>query len=377
MPFLNNCAMNKKQKKVLFVMPLPPPWHGSGLMSHLIRNSENINSSFICRYVNLSTSRHTREIYKFSLWLSIKKGIRFFAAFVQTLWHLIFFRPSIAYLAITCHGIGFLKDMPFVILCKLFRCKIIIHQHNRGMAECVSKMPYRWLLPIVYRNTHVVLLSDKLYEDVSSVLKRNQISIIPNGIPDINFSEYPTPHNSVTTFFFLSHLYRDKGISVLMKACRQLAIENMSFKLLIIGGETPDYSRDTLVAEIEREGLSNYVTYLGALYGDDKEDVWRQSDVFVFPTLKETFGLVLCEALQRGIPCIASDEGGISDIIEDGENGFLFEKGNVEELTKLMYHCIKNPKIVKSLRYAARSIYVEKYSSVIFEKSIEKLINSI
>lgn len=369
--------MNKKPKKVLFVMPLPPPWHGSGLMSHLIRNSENINSSFICRYANLSTSRHTREIYKFSLWLSIKKGIRFFAAFVQTLWHLIFFRPSIAYLAITCHGIGFLKDMPFVILCKLFRCKIIIHQHNRGMAECVGKIPYRWLLPFVYRNTHVVLLSDKLYEDVSSVVRRNQISIIPNGIPDINFSEFPAPLNTVTTFLFLSHLYRDKGISILLNACRQLVVENMSFKLLIIGGETPDYSRDTLFAEIERVGISNHVTYLGALYDEDKENVWRQSDVFVFPTLKETFGLVLCEALQRGIPCIASDEGGISDIIEDGENGYLFEKGNAEELTMLMRRCIKNSMVAKSLRYKARSSYVEKYSSVVFEKNIINLINSI
>ena len=377
MPFLNNCAMNEKQKKVLFVIPLPPPWHGSGLMSHLIRNSDNINSAFICRYVNLSTSRHTREIYKFSIWLTIKKGIRFFAAFVLTLWRLIFFRPCIAYLAITCHGIGFLKDMPFVILCKLFRCKMIIHQHNRGMSECVSKMPYRWLLPIVYRKTQVVLLSDKLYEDVSSVVRRDQISIIPNGIPDINFSEYPAPHNSITTFLFLSHLYRDKGIDILLKACKQLMVENLTFKLIIVGGETPDYSRDTLLAEIEHVGISDYVTYLGALYGENKDEVWRQSDVFVFPTLKETFGLVLCEALQRGIPCLASDEGGIPDIIIDGVNGYLFEKSNEEQLTTLMRRCIMNPEVYKSLRLGARSSYVEKYSAHVFENSVLNLIKSI
>lgn len=377
MPFLNNCVMNEKRKKVLFVMPLPPPWHGSGLMSHLIRNSAKINSVFICRYVNLSTSRHTKEIYKFSLLLTIKKGIRFLAAFVQTLWHLIFFRPCIAYLAITCHGIGFLKDMPFVMLCKLFRCKIIIHQHNRGMSECVSKIPYRWLLPFVYRKTQVVLLSDKLYEDVSSVVMRNQIKIIPNGIPDINFSAYPAPHNIATTFLFLSHLYRDKGISVLLNACRQLAVENMSFKLLIIGGETPDYSRDTLIAEIERVGISNYVTYLGALYGEDKENVWHQSDFFVFPTLKETFGLVLCEALQRGIPCIASDEGGISDIIIDGVNGYLFEKGNEEQLAVLMRRCIMEPTAAEKLRLAARASYVKKYSAHIFEEAVLNLIMSV
>jgi glycosyltransferase involved in cell wall biosynthesis len=223
----------------------------------------------------------------------------------------------------------------------------------------------------------VVLLSDKLYEDVSSVVMRNQISIIPNGIPDINFSEYPTPHNTATTFLFLSHLYRDKGISILLNACRQLVDEDMSFKLLIIGGETADYSKDTLLAEIERVGISDYVTYLGALYGEDKKKVWRQSDVFVFPTLKETFGLVLCESLQRGIPCLASDEGGISDILIDGVNGYLFEKGNEEQLAMLMRRCIMNPEGYKSLRQGARASYEEKYSANIFQKSVLNLIKSI
>lgn len=54
----------------------------------------------------------------------------------------------VCYFAITCNGSGFIKDAPFVLLCKLFRRKVVIHQHNKGMSGCVDKQPYKWLLPL-------------------------------------------------------------------------------------------------------------------------------------------------------------------------------------------------------------------------------------
>ena len=172
----------QKKSRILFIVPLPPPVHGSSMVCRQIQQSEKINAAFDCRFVNLSTSRGNDEVAGFSPLLLLKKGGRFICSFLQTFWLLLVFRPQKCYVAIACRGLGFLKDAPFVLLAKLFGCKIFLHQHNKGMAGCVNKFPYRWLLPMVYRHATVILLSWLLYDDVSSVVKRDQVRICPNGI---------------------------------------------------------------------------------------------------------------------------------------------------------------------------------------------------
>ncbi len=170
------------KKKILFIMHLPPPVHGQSMVCNQIRHSKAINNEFECRYVNLSASRNAQEVSQYGMGQIIRKLWRFGGAFLSTLWHLLTFRPETCYLTITCHGIPFLKDAPFVLLCKLFGRKIILHQHNKGMKSCSTRPIYRQLMPLVYRNTTVVLLSWQLYEDVADIVKREQIRICPNGI---------------------------------------------------------------------------------------------------------------------------------------------------------------------------------------------------
>ncbi len=174
--------MMLKKSRLLFIVPLPPPVHGSSLVCRRIQQSEKINTRFDCRYVNLSTSRGNDEVAGFTPLLLVKKGGRFIATLLQVFWLLLVFRPRKCYVAIACRGVGFLKDAPLVLLAKVFRCKIILHQHNKGMAGYVNKPLYRWLLPLVYRHATVILLSWRLFEDVSAVVKREQVRICPNGI---------------------------------------------------------------------------------------------------------------------------------------------------------------------------------------------------
>ena len=168
--------MNKL--RVLFIAPLPPPVHGSAMVSQYIKDSQLVNEQYDCDFVNLSTSRRMDEIGKGG----VKKILRFVGAYLKTLWLLLTHRYDLCYLAITCHGIGFLKDAPFVWLCKMFGRRIVIHQHNKGMGNCIDRWPYRWLIPYIYKHARVILLSWHLYPDIAQVVKREQVVICPNGI---------------------------------------------------------------------------------------------------------------------------------------------------------------------------------------------------
>ncbi|MBR4996589.1 MAG: glycosyltransferase family 4 protein [Bacteroidaceae bacterium] len=181
--------------KILFIAPLPPPVHGSSMVSKYIKESTLIQESFDCDFVNLSTSRTMEEIGKGG----IKKLFRFVAAYFEVLWKLITHRYSLCYLAITCHGMGFLKDAPFVLLCKLFGRKVVLHQHNKGMSRDVNRWPYRWLMPLVYRNTTVMLLSWHLYEDISAVVKREQVVVCANGVPPLDNGQQTTDNSQLST----------------------------------------------------------------------------------------------------------------------------------------------------------------------------------
>ena len=132
--------MLENNTKILFVCPMPPPVHGSSMVSQSIKESSVLNDEFEMDFVNLSTSRTMEEIDKRSWSLYARKAVRFIGAYAKTLWLLTTRKYDLCYLAITCHGVGFLKDAPFVLLCKLFRHKVVIHQHNKGMAKDVDSI---------------------------------------------------------------------------------------------------------------------------------------------------------------------------------------------------------------------------------------------
>ena len=166
------------KQRILFITPLPPPVHGSAMVSQCIKDSELIRGEFDCDFVNLSTSRRMDEIGKGGA----KKLLRFAGSFFLLFYKLLVHRYDLCYLAITCHGVGFLKDAPFVLLCKLFGRRIVIHQHNKGMSGCIDRWPYRWLIPYIYKHARVILLSWHLYPDIAQAVKREQVVICANGI---------------------------------------------------------------------------------------------------------------------------------------------------------------------------------------------------
>ena len=165
-------------KHILFITPLPPPVHGSAMVSQYIKDSELIRGEFDCDFVNLSTSRRMDEIGKGGA----KKLLRFAGSFFLLFYKLLLHRYDLCYLAITCHGVGFLKDAPFLLLCKLFGRRIMIHQHNKGMSGCIDRWPYRWLIPYIYKHARVILLSWHLYPDIAQAVKCEQVVICANGI---------------------------------------------------------------------------------------------------------------------------------------------------------------------------------------------------
>ena len=377
--------MGEKRKRILFVGTLPPPVHGSAVVSQQIKESAKINRSFRCDWVNLSTSRSTNELGKFNM----SKPFRLIGALIRELWLLTTRKYDLCYLAITCHGIGFLKDTPFVLLCKLFRRRVIIHQHNKGMLKDVDKWPYRWLLPLCYKNAKVILLSWHLYPDIEKVVPRENVMVCPNGIKvaqktliqqkeetNTNLTDIT---NKVPKLLFLSNLIESKGVIVLLDALKILADKCYSFCCDFVGGETKEINAKRFADEVDQRGLSHFVVYCGRRYGKEKEEALKNSDVFVLPTFydNECFPLVLLEAMSYGLPIVTTNEGGILDIVNDGINGLICEKNNPESLADSIEKLIKSHEVRIKMGLAGKSLLYENFTDVRFEECMhECLLNA-
>lgn len=357
------------KSRILYIATFPPPIHGSAMVSLQIKNSKLINDEFNGDYINISTSRSMDEIGNNSLFYLLQKLGRFVINLFNFLRKLLTHRYSLCYCAITIRGNCFLRDTAFVLLCKMFGYKVVIHQHNKGMSEYVDKPIFRWLYPLVYKNTKVILLSWRLYPDIEKVVKREQVLICPNGIPD-NFKTEPffERKNKIPKILFLSNLLVDKGVLVLLDALKILKERGYSFMCDFVGGESKDIDAKRFEKEVKERDLKSVAFYKGKKYGYEKACSFASSDMFVLPSKNEAFPLTILEAMEYKLPIITSNVGGIPDMVEDGINGFVIPKQDADALANAMEQLLVNFEIREQMGKAGRKKFEEQFTEEQFEK---------
>lgn len=364
---------SNRKKRVLFIVPLPPPIHGSAMMSQYIRESALINLCFDCDYINLSTSRRMDEIGQ----MSWRKIFRFLSSFLTLLYKLTTHHYDLCYLSIKCHGKGFLKDAPFIFLCKLLGRKIAFHQHNKGLCSAMAHMPHKKLLPMAYRDARVIILSQRLFSDLDCLVKEEDTLVCPNGIPDCGISVLQEKCEGRVHILFLSNLLRSKGIIHLLDACKILKEMNTQFVCDIVGSETPELNSSCFEKEIAIRGLKNYVIYHGRMVGEAKEKILDESNIFVFPTMDDCFPLVLLEAMQHSLPIITTEVGGIPDIVEDRENGYIISELTPTSLADKMRILISNATLRQAMGERSYARYRSQFTLECFEYRLKDCLEKI
>jgi glycosyltransferase involved in cell wall biosynthesis len=371
--------MNKSvPKRILFLLHLPPPVHGSSMVGQMIYESKEINLEFECSYINLLASHNVAETGRFSL----KKLFDFIIIWFKTLFSVIFKRPDLVYFALTTTGMAFFRDVLLVALFKLFRLKQIYHLHNKGVINYQNRPLFRFFYKFVFKDSEVILLSKLLYEDVKAFVPESRISICSNGIPDLftasvfdQLKKSRIELHKTPEILFLSNLIESKGVYILLDACSILKKNQIDFHCTFIGGEG-DITASDFVERVKFLDLNEEVNYRGKKFGDEKVKAFSDADIFVFPTYysKECFPLVILEAMAAQLPVISTYEGGIPDIIDNGVDGFIVEQKNVQMLANLLQLLLTNLNLCKVMGKAGRDKFEKEFDIVIFEHKLTQIL---
>ncbi|GKT59749.1 glycosyltransferase family 4 [Colletotrichum tofieldiae] len=136
----------------------------------------------------------------------------------------------------------------------------------------------------------------------------------------------------------VSRVAGEKGFDFLAKAAKELDARGLRFKLYVVGGNrNPDVEREVheMFDPLREQGK---VIFAGFKTGEDLATAYASGDIFLHCSVTETFGLVVLESMASGVPVVARDEGGPSDIIDNGRCGYLVPPDDLDSFVdKVMY----------------------------------------
>ena len=248
------------KSKILFIMHMPPPVHGAAMMGQYIHDSKLINETFQCHYINLALAKNLQDIGKGG-WQKLKNFLKLLFRIRKDVKRL---KPDLIYVTPNACGGAFYKDWVVVQMLKGMGSKVVAHYHNKGVATRQDRPLDDFLYRHFFKDLKVILLAEALYKDVQKYVKREDVFICPNGIPETLDSEpLAERHNEVPHLLFLSNLIVSKGVWVLLDALKILKDKGYSFVCDFVGGETKEISASGFEREVEKRGLNRIVVYRG------------------------------------------------------------------------------------------------------------------
>ncbi|MEM8940046.1 MAG: glycosyltransferase family 1 protein [Bacteroidota bacterium] len=229
----------------------------------------------------------------------------------------------------------------------------IYHSHFSSYVDYVKWLPFKSLIKNLVDRSFI-----RLYEKATLVLAPtmsmkeflierglsiDKIDIWGRGIDSKKFSPDYRSQNLIEKWkakekmkiLFVSRLVHYKETDMLVRLSHILR----DATILIITGEGPEREK------MEKESAPNKTVFTGKLIDIDLSKVYASADVFVFPSLTDTFGNVVLEAMASGLPVIAANAGGPKNIVKEGENGYLIEPKKEEKFNEKINKLIDNPRL--------------------------------
>ena len=375
--------MSNKKSKILFIGPTPPPYSGPELSMKQFLESQELNDAFKISF--LKTNFRPDNIKKGKLDLSMLSN--FFIFFSKLLKLLITDRPQCVYYPITPTQIGWIgRDVWTILLCKLFRAKVIIHlrgSHFKLNFQQFNGLAKKLIGYSLQKVDSAIVQASYLKDQFDPYIKHNRMTVLYQAM---DVDEYSNIYNSKVQkgkILIMGHMTKAKGytdiLKIIPKICKEFPYVTFCFAGNIRKGERGvfynQFSGEKITYEDPFEAeqkilnsvyKNNYIN-LGIISGEDKMRHLQTADLFLTASYSEGFSRSLLEAMSMGKPFVFTPVGAHKEVFKDELHGFSFVPGELEQLKRALHKALVNDEKRRAMgeenrRYVVSHFSIEKIS---------------
>jgi glycosyltransferase involved in cell wall biosynthesis len=333
---MNSASKNSQggKRKVALIGPILGDT-GIGSVVKTILNCEIFKDEYEIAVFNSSNSKDSNSITNLIVFL---KSIFFY------LMSLFEGKIELAHIH-TSYGRSFYRKTVFVLLSSLFRVKVILHFHTGRFDDFFmqsSGLRKKVIELALAKSAAVAVLCNDWKEKIEKIFASKNVYVINNPLPfnteQVESVSQKTDLNYVNVLF-VGFLIKKKGIYDIIEIAEKFSGSPLSPRFVVCGKGTEERK---FLKRIKDRDLQN-IEYLGWVSGRKKTEIYQNCDIFLLPSYYEGMPMVLLEGMGFGMPIVASKVGGIPEIVNDGENGYLLEPGDVDGFEKKIKLLISNP----------------------------------
>ena len=229
---------------------------------------------------------------------------------------------------------------------------------------------FHWLYAMYPKTDKILAPTKSMSNYLKSIgIKQESLTIWGRGVDTDRFNPSKkaqdlwekVPKGNIK-LLFVSRLTREKEPQTLIRLYKLIQKKNAPISMILVG--------DGPMRQMLQEKMPEAI-FMGPQYGEELSKAYASADVFVFPSTTETFGNVVLEALASGLPVVAANAGGPSDIVSDGQNGFLVEPANEQAFFDKIMKLVQSEELSRQMSSTARE-YAKSQS---WEKLSEQLFD--
>lgn len=306
--------MKSIQEKVLNV---GPDYHfPNGGIAKLINTYSKIFDEF--NFVPTMRAPEQGKESKFKTFSRMVKGL------LSMSYKIVFKGCNIVHIH-TASGISFIRESLFLYLASFLGAKTIFHMHSGSLVEFYESHP-KFVSRCLNKADRVITIA-KVWEEF--LRKKGHKNIVTIGNPINIPTRLGQNENKVLKVLFLGLICDNKGIWDILEMIKAHRDELIGKMKLTVGGNGEIEKLKQFVATNQLEDL---IEYAGWIDDNMKPEILSATDIYLQPSYKEALGIAILEAMSYKIPVIASNTGGIPEIVHHGENGYLVQAGDRDGL---------------------------------------------